>query len=98
VFWLGRRRLDNGEVLREQGAAQPGVSLVLAGPRPPLCFAVDEVGDVLSIATATLLAPPATLDPKTRACVRGVHLSHQRLITVLETSVLLEGLLQEPAR
>ncbi|HTF88608.1 MAG TPA: chemotaxis protein CheW [Planctomycetota bacterium] len=81
----------------EPGAPIPAprdIHIVLSGPRPPLSFAVDEIGEVLAIETTSLLAPPSTLSPAVRACVRGLHLADQRLITILETRVLLEALMQ----
>ncbi len=73
----------------------PAVNIVLSAARPPLSFAVDDVGDVVTLAANSLLAPPANLDQHARAFVRGVHLADQHLITVLETSALLEGFLDE---
>ncbi|HUR28811.1 MAG TPA: chemotaxis protein CheW [Planctomycetota bacterium] len=73
----------------------PPVSIVLTCARPPLGLCVDAIGDVVTLSAASLLPPPATLDERTRALVRGVHLSGERLITVLETKALLAGFLED---
>jgi purine-binding chemotaxis protein CheW len=73
------------------GARVPRVNIVLSGARPPLSFAVDEVGDVVALPASSLQSPPANLDERSRKRVRAVHLDGGRLISVLETCAVLEG-------
>jgi len=91
-------QLGLGARERSALAGAPSVQIVLSCARPPVCLAVDEVGDVVELSAASLLAPPATLDERARARVRGLHWSDRGLITLLETSALLEDFLEPTIR
>jgi purine-binding chemotaxis protein CheW len=75
------RRLE----LAEPSADHLPMNVVVRTANGRVSLLVDEIGDVLEVEETTFERPPATLDPKVRGFIRGIHKLNKRLMHVLDT-------------
>lgn len=76
-----RTRLD----MAERAPDQRPMNVVIRSDDGAVSLLVDEIGDVLETKEEQFEAPPATLDPTTRALLRGVYKLDDHLLLVLDT-------------
>jgi purine-binding chemotaxis protein CheW len=75
--------------LPARGADDPVMALGLEDGAELFGVLVDEVGEVMRLKSDTMEAPPAHLDPKWRALLKGVHRLESQLLAVLDVRALL---------
>ncbi|MGO9865772.1 MAG: chemotaxis protein CheW [Terriglobales bacterium] len=76
-----RRQLD----LPERPADMTPICLVVRAASGTVCLLADEVGNVVEVDERTFEPSPATLSPRLRSVVLGVHKLEHQLMHVLDT-------------
>ncbi len=76
-----RRQLD----LPERPAGMTPICLVVRAASGTVCLLADEVGNVVEVDERTFEPSPATLSPRLRSVVLGVHKLEHQLMHVLDT-------------
>ena len=77
-----RHRLE----LRERGADQLPMNVVLRTDDGAVSLLVDEIGDVIEVEQSTFEPPPETLRGEARSLIHGVHKLERRLLHLLDTA------------
>ena len=78
--------------LLDRPADQCPVNLILQTDDGCTSLLVDQVGDVLDVDDSDFAAPPATLRGRLRELIRGAYKLEGRLLLVLDTDKVLEGI------
>jgi purine-binding chemotaxis protein CheW len=81
-----RRRLE----LPDSPAADSPMNVVLRSGDSPVSFLVDQVGDVIEVASDTCEPPPETLHGRVRELIQAVYPLPEELLLVLDTAKTLE--------
>ena len=81
-----RRRLE----LTERPAGSLPMNVVLRGEDSPVSFLVDDIGEVLEVATDRCERPPPTLRGKVRELIQAVYPLDGELLLVLDTARTLD--------
>lgn len=68
------------------------VNVILQTPDGCTSLLVDEVGDVLEVDDDAFELPPATLRGRLRELIRGAYKLESRLLLVLDTDRVLDGI------
>ena len=66
------------------------MNVVLRVEDSPVSFLVDEIGEVIEVATDTGEPPPETLQGRVRELIEGVYPLPEELLLVLDTSKTLD--------
>jgi purine-binding chemotaxis protein CheW len=81
-----RRRLE----LAERPAESLPMNVVLRGEDSPVSFLVDDIGEVVEVATDAWERPPETLRGRVRELILGVYPLPDDLLLVLDTAKTLD--------
>src|SRR5262245_40822825 len=81
-----RRRLE----LPDSPAADSPMNVVLRSGDSPVSFLVDQVGDVIEVASDRCEPPPETLHGRVRELIQAVYPLPEELLLVLDTAKTLE--------
>jgi purine-binding chemotaxis protein CheW len=80
-----------------RGEGQPSVNLVVRHEGEPVSLVVDEIGDVVNLEDRLFEPPPDTLQGPVRSLIGGAYKLERRLLLVLETARILDGIGGTPA-